>query len=85
MNFLNHYAIKYNDQEYNKYWCLLAKERLDIDLYKTAIIDSAKTATLAYSLSDLVDVPIGTIQRWLSDFEEWYEIIKDKRIVHSEK
>ena len=85
MNFLNHYAIKYNDQEYNKYWCLLAKERLSIDLYKTTIITSAKTMTLAYNLSDLVNVPAGTIQRWLLDFEEWYKTIRDKRIVHVEK
>ena len=85
MDFLDYYAIKYNDQEYNKYWRLLAKERLGIDLYKTATVDSAKATALVHSLSDLVDVSVGTIQRWLSDFEEWYEIIKDKRIIHVEK
>ena len=85
MDFLDYYTIKYNDQEYNKYWRLLAKERLGIDLYKTAIVDSAKATALVHSLSDLVDVSVGTIQRWLSDFEEWYEIIKDKRIIHVEK
>ena len=85
MNFLNHYAIKYNDQEYNKYWCLLIKERLSIDLYKITIVDSAKAMILAHNLSDFMDVSAGTIQRWLSDFKKWYETIKDKRIVHIEK
>ena len=85
MNFLNYYAIKYNDQEYNKYWCLLAKERLSIDLYKITIVDSAKAMILAHNLSDFMDVSAGTIQRWLSDFKKWYETIKDKRIVHIEK
>lgn len=70
IDFLDHYTNKYNDQEYNKYWRLLAKERLGIDLYKTATVDSEKVIALAYSLSDLIDVPVGTIQRWLSDFEK---------------
>jgi hypothetical protein len=85
IDFLDYCANKYNDQEYNKYWRLLAKERLGIDLYKAATIDSAKATALAHSLSDLVDVPAGTIQRWLPDFEEWYTIIKNKRMNDIEK
>lgn len=85
IDFLDYCANKYNDQEYNKYWHLLAKERLGIDLYKAATVDPEKAIILAHNLSDLVDVPAGTIQRWLPDFEEWYAIIKNmKRISHDD-
>jgi hypothetical protein len=83
IDFLEYCATKYNDQCYMGYWRTLAKQRLGIDLYKAATIDSAKAQALADSLRDYVEVPSGTIQRWLDDFEEWYAIIKGTVVVSS--
>ena len=46
VDFLAYYANKYGDSQYNSYWPALTKERLGIDLYKTAPKNAAKAPVL---------------------------------------
>jgi hypothetical protein len=67
---------KYGDSQYNSYWPALSKERLGIDLYKAATVNTAKAEVLIETLLERVCISSGTVQRWLDDFEEWYATIK---------
>jgi hypothetical protein len=75
-DFLRYCTTKYNDEDYLGYGVLLSRERLGIDLYKAATVDSVKAEKLMDSLEDRVNIPSGTAQRWLDDFQEWYMMIK---------
>jgi hypothetical protein len=75
-DFLRYCATKYKDDDYLGYWVLLSRERLGIDLYKAATVDTVKAEKLMDCLEDRVNIPSGTVQRWLDDFKEWYMMIK---------
>jgi len=76
IDFLRYCATKYKDEAYLGYCILLSKERLGIDLYKAATVDAVKAERLVDSLENRVNIPSGTVQRWLDDFQEWYATIK---------
>ena len=74
--FLTYCTKKYEDEDYLGYFLLLSRERLGIDVYKAALFDAQKREKLEDILIDRINIPAGTVQRWLEDFDEWYAIVK---------